>query len=147
MIGQPGSVAPIAYSPSPQRSAISYQIGGRRFTSRCGSDASIAWPVALRAGLTAQALLPASRGKSASSSSVSSDSRLAMRISRSGSKSMPSRYGCEQLAQPLVVDAQLNQLQQQPLVFLLADREAGEAEQLADEQHRRRAPTAAGENR
>ena len=46
----------------------------------------------------------------------------------------------EQLAQPLVVDAQLNQFQQQPFVFLLADREAGEAEQLADEQHRRRLP-------
>ena len=140
MIGQPGSVAPIAYSPSPQLSAISYQIAGRRLTSRCGSEASSAWPVALRAGLTAQALLPASRGKSASSSSVSSDSRLAMRISRSGSKSMPSRYGLKQLAQPLVVDAELNQLQQQPLVFLLDDREPGEAQQLADEQHGRRLP-------
>ena len=53
----------------------------------------------------------------------------------------------EQLAQPLVVDAELNQLQQQPLVLLLDDRQAGEAQQLADEHHRRRAPTAAAESR
>jgi hypothetical protein len=91
MIGQPGSVAPSAYSPSPQLSASSYQIGGSRFTSKCGSQAKSAWPVALRAGPTAHALLPANRGKSASNSSASFDNRLAMRISRSGSKSMPSR--------------------------------------------------------
>ena len=34
----------------------------------------------------------------------------------------------------------MNQLQQQPFVFLLANREAGEAEQLSDEQNRLRLP-------
>ena len=48
MIGQPGSVAPIAYWPSAQLSAISYQIAGSLFTSRCGSEASMAWPESVR---------------------------------------------------------------------------------------------------
>ena len=53
----------------------------------------------------------------------------------------------KQLAEPLVVDAQLNQLQQQPLVFLLADREAGEAQQVADQAAPSTDPTAAAESR
>ena len=140
MIGVPGqrrahrvlAVAPVERDFVPDgRQAVDFQM-------RVGGQQRVAGRAAR--GLTAQALLPASRGKSASSSSASSESRLAMRISRSGSKSMPSKIRMEQLAEPLVVDAELDQLHQQPLVFLLADREAGEAQQVADQQHRLRVP-------
>jgi hypothetical protein len=48
----------------------------------------------------------------------------------------------EQLAQPLLVDAQVNQFQQQPFVFLLANRQPGKAQQLADQHHGHRLPRA-----
>ncbi len=57
------------------------------------------------------------------------------------------QIGMKQLAEPLIVDAELNQLQQQPLVFLLADREAGEAQQVADQAAPSTGPTAAAESR
>jgi len=89
MIGHP-EVSPHAYAPLPQLSATSYQIAGSRLTSKCGSEANKAWPVALRAGLTAKHCCGQPR-QIARTSNVSSESRLAIRISRSGSKSMPSK--------------------------------------------------------
>ena len=50
-------------------------------------------PVALRAGATAQALLPARRGRSVISSSASSESWLEILICRSRSKSASSSSG------------------------------------------------------
>ena len=119
----------------PQCSTASYQMAGRRLTSKCGSQASKAVPVALRCGLTAQALLPASRGKSVISSSASSESWRRFVTLRSRSKSALSKQRAEQLAHLVVVDAGLNQLQQDAFVLLLADDQAAEAQQIADQQH------------
>ena len=54
--GMPGSVAPATDSPGASTEARYQTAGARSF--RCGSLASIGWPVALRAPETTNELLP-----------------------------------------------------------------------------------------
>ena len=147
MIGQPGSVAPIAYSPSPQlqRDLVPDRRQAVDFQMRIGRQQRVAGRAARRAhGPGVAAGQPRQIGQQLQRfvRQPLGDADLAERLEIDAVQ-----IRMKQFAQPLVVDAQLNQLQQQPLVFLLDDRQAGEAQQLADEHHGRPAPTAAGESR
>ena len=140
MIGEPGSVAPIAYSPCAPverdfvpdgRQAIHFQvrIGGQQRVAggapRGAHGPGVAAGQARQIGEQFERIVREPLG----------DANLAERLEVDAVQ-----IGMKQLAEPLVVDAELNQLQQQPLVFLLADREAGEAQQVADQEHGIRVP-------
>ena len=73
--GQRGAHRVLAVAPV-ERDFVPNRRQSIHFQMRIGGQQRV--PGALRPGLTAQALLPARRGRSASTSSVSSESRLAI---------------------------------------------------------------------
>ena len=120
----------------PHRSTASYQMAGRRLTSKCGSVASRAPPAgaAPRAhGPGVAAGQPRQIGDQLQGlvRQLAADLQLAQQIEIG-----VVQQRLEQLAHFVVGDAGLDQLQQDPFVLLLADGQSAVVQQVADQQHR-----------
>ena len=120
MIGQPGSVAPIAYSTiaPAQRNFVPDRRQPIHFQMRIGSQQRVPGRAARRADRPGVAPRQSRQIGEQFQRFVREPFRDANFAQRFEIDAVEVRI--EQLAEPLIVDAQLNQLQQQPFVFLLA---------------------------